>query len=75
MNMYTDPERIHATDPGHVEDNPVFTYHDFFNPDREQVLEFKMRYRAGKIGDVEVKRRLAEGLNEYLPLYSSAGRS
>lgn len=66
MNMYTDPTRIHATDPGHVEGNPVFEYHDVFNRDREQVDEFKERYRAGKIGDVEVKRRLAEALNEYL---------
>lgn len=66
MNMYTDPTRIHATDPGHVEGNPVFEYHDAFNRDREQVAEFKERYRAGKIGDVEVKRRLAEALNEYL---------
>lgn len=66
MNMYTDPTRIHATDPGHVEGNPVFDYHDIFNSDREQVEEFKERYRAGKIGDVEVKRRLAEVLNDYL---------
>jgi len=66
MNMYTDPTRIHATDPGHVEGNPVFDYHQIFNPDQEQVEEFKERYRSGMIGDVEVKRRLTEVLNEYL---------
>lgn len=66
MNMYTDPTRIHTTDPGHVEGNPVFDYHDIFNPDRDQVEEFKERYRSGRIGDVEVKRRLVEVLNEYL---------
>ena len=66
MNMYTDPTRIHASDPGHVEGNPVFAYHDLFNPDKEQVAEFKQLYQAGKIGDVAVKRRLAEALNEYL---------
>ena len=66
MSMYTDPTRIHATDPGHVEGNPVFEYHDVFNPDPEQVEEFKTRYRSGKIGDVQVKRRLAEALNDYL---------
>jgi tryptophanyl-tRNA synthetase len=66
MGMYTDPTRIHASDPGHVEGNPVFAYHDVFNPDKEQVEEFKRRYRAGKIGDVEVKRVLAEKLNAYL---------
>jgi tryptophanyl-tRNA synthetase len=66
MSMYTDPTRIRATDPGHVDGNPVFTYHDIFNPDEAEVAEFKTRYREGKIGDVEVKRRLAEVLNTYL---------
>jgi len=66
MSMYTDPTRIHATDPGHVEGNPVFTYHDIFNPDKAEVEEFKARYLEGKIGDVEVKRRLVEVLNGYL---------
>lgn len=66
MQMFTDPTRIHASDPGHVEGNPVFIYHDLFNPDAEQVAEYKQRYRAGKIGDVQVKRRLAEVLNQYL---------
>jgi len=66
MSMYTDPTRIHATDPGHVEGNPVFTYHDIFSEDREEVEELKARYRAGRVGDVEVKRRLAKALNRYL---------
>ena len=66
MSMYTDPTRIHPTDPGHVEGNPVFAYHDIFNPDKTEVEDFKTRYRAGKVGDVEVKLRLAEVLNEYL---------
>ena len=66
MSMYTDPMRVHATDPGHVDGNPVFVYHDIFNPDKEEVKEFKTRYLKGKIGDVEVKRRLAEVLNAYL---------
>lgn len=66
MSMYTDPTRIHANDPGHVEGNPVFAYHDIFNPNPEEVEEFKLRYRAGKVGDVEVKKRLAEVLNAYL---------
>jgi tryptophanyl-tRNA synthetase len=66
MQMYTDPTRIHATDPGHVEGNPVFAYHDNFNQDREEVEELKARYRAGRVGDVEVKRRLVRALNRYL---------
>ena len=66
MNMYTDPTRIHPTDPGHVEGNPVFTYLDAFDPDREGVKEIKERYRLGKIGDVSVKRHLADVINTHL---------
>ncbi len=66
MNMYTDPNRIHAHDPGTVEGNPLFIYHDLFNPDRAQVEEFKERYRRGQIGDVECKKVLVHRLNEFL---------
>lgn len=66
MRMYTDPTRIHPTDPGHVEGNPVFIYHDAFNADRAEVEELKARYRQGRVGDVEVKRRLARALNAFL---------
>lgn len=66
MSMYTDPNRIHATDPGTVEGNPLFIYHDLFNPDTEQVEDFKARYRKGKIGDVEAKKVLSEKLNAFL---------
>jgi tryptophanyl-tRNA synthetase len=66
MSMYTDPTRIHATDPGHVRGNPVFTYHDAFNDDRDEVDELKKRYRKGKVGDVEVKQRLVRALNRFL---------
>lgn len=66
MDMYTDPARIHSTDPGKVEGNPVFTYHDAFNPNKEEVEEFMSRYRQGKIGDIEIKKRLVEVLNDLL---------
>jgi tryptophanyl-tRNA synthetase len=66
MSMFTDPTRIHPTDPGHVEGNPVFTYHDVFNPDKAEVEELKERYRAGTVGDVEVKQKLFEALNSFL---------
>lgn len=66
MSMYTDPTRIHPTDPGHVEGNPVFIYHDVFNPNKAEVEDFKERYRKGTVGDVEVKKRLAVCLNEFL---------
>ncbi|MEO3778210.1 tryptophan--tRNA ligase [Micromonospora sp. B11E3] len=66
MGMYTDPNRVRADVPGTVEGNPVFTYHDVFNPDRAQVAELKERYRAGRVGDVEVKEKLAVALNRFL---------
>jgi tryptophanyl-tRNA synthetase len=66
MSMYTDPTRLRATDPGHVEGNPVFMYHDAFNPDIAEVQDLKERYVAGKVGDVEVKQKLAKALNELL---------
>lgn len=64
--MFTDPTRIHATDPGHVEGNPVFIYHDAFNPDKAEVQDLKERYLVGKVGDVEVKEKLARALNAFL---------
>jgi tryptophanyl-tRNA synthetase len=66
MSMYTDPTRIRATDPGHVKGNPVFIYHDIFNPNVEEVNDLKKRYRAGRVGDVEVKKKLAAALNAFL---------
>jgi len=65
-SAYTDPNRIHADIPGTVEGNPIFIYHDIFNPDKEQVEFFKMRYREGTIGDVEVKQALAHAINTFL---------
>ena len=66
MGMFTDPTRIHATDPGHVEGNPVFMYHDAFNPDKDEVQDLKDRYVVGKVGDVDVKQKLARALNTFL---------
>ncbi|MFC3503322.1 tryptophan--tRNA ligase [Micromonospora krabiensis] len=66
MGMYTDPNRVRADVPGTVEGNPVFAYHDAFNPDREQVADLKGRYRAGRVGDVEVKEKLVVALNRFL---------
>jgi tryptophanyl-tRNA synthetase len=66
MTMYTDPKRIRADIPGTVEGNPVFTYHDAFNPDTAEVNDLKARYREGKVGDVEVKKKLAAAVNAVL---------
>jgi tryptophanyl-tRNA synthetase len=64
--MYTDPNRVHAHLPGTVEGNPVFIYHDIFNPQKDEVEDLKTRYREGKVGDVEVKEKLTLALNEFL---------
>ena len=64
--MYTDPKRVRADIPGTVEGNPVFIYHDAFNPNRAEVDELKERYRAGTVGDVEVKLKLAAAVNALL---------
>ena len=66
MRMYTDPKRIHAHIPGAVEGNPVFTYHDAFNSNKDEIEDLKARYRAGKVGDVEVKEKLARAINALL---------
>ena len=66
MTMYTDPKRVRADVPGTVEGNPVFVYHDAFNPNSGEVEDLKDRYRAGKVGDVEVKTKLAAALNAKL---------
>ena len=64
--MYTDPNRIRADIPGTVEGNPVFIYHDVFNPDKAEVEDLKARYREGRVGDVEVKTKLANAINAML---------
>ncbi|MEK7553442.1 MAG: tryptophan--tRNA ligase [Patescibacteria group bacterium] len=66
MKMYTDPTRIRATDTGHIKGNVVFTYHDAFNSNKKEVEEMKEKYKKGKIGDVEIKNKLVEVLNEFL---------
>ena len=64
--MYTDPNRVRADIPGKVEGNPVFIYHDAFNDNVEEVDDLKDRYSKGKVGDVEVKRKLAAAINHFL---------
>jgi tryptophanyl-tRNA synthetase len=64
--MYTDPKRIRADIPGTVEGNPVFEYHDAFNRNLDEVEDLKARYAAGKVGDVEVKTKLAAAINRVL---------
>jgi len=66
FGMYTDPNRISADVPGRIEGNPVFVYHDTFNPNKAEVQDLKERYVQGQVGDVEVKEKLVVALNNFL---------
>lgn len=66
MKMYTDPKHIHAKDQGRVEGNVVFTYLDAFDTDKKTVEELKKQYRKGGLGDVAIKKRLIEVLENFL---------
>ena len=66
MGMYTDPNRLRASDPGQVENNPLWIFHDTFNDDQGWIEETKQFYREGKIGDVDCKKRLIDVLNTVL---------
>lgn len=66
MGMYTDPTRLKATDPGHIENNPLWIFHDTFNPDTDWVKSAKEQYQAGTIGDVDCKRKLIDVLVELI---------
>jgi tryptophanyl-tRNA synthetase len=57
---------VRADIPGTVEGNPVFIYHDVFNPNLGEVEDLKQRYRTGTVGDVEVKTKLAAAVNATL---------
>ena len=73
--MYTDPEHLQVSDPGHLEGNTVFTYLDAFATD-EQVSRFtgeyatlqemKDHYTRGGLGDVKCKKLLMGVLQEVL---------
>jgi tryptophanyl-tRNA synthetase len=58
--------RLRATDPGVVEYNPAFLYHEAFNDNADAVAELKERYTAGSVSDVEVKDQLIDAINRFL---------
>lgn len=66
MSMYTDPNHVHASDPGNVEGNMVFAYLDIFDPRKKEIEELKAHYRRGGLGDVAIKKRLNDVLQELL---------
>ena len=66
LNLERDDYKSYVVRITTVEGNPVFVYHDTFNPDLAEVEDLKARYRAGKVGDVEVKMKLAGAINTRL---------
>lgn len=66
MKMYTDPNHLKVSDPGKVEGNTVFTYLDVFDPRPDEVAALKDHYQKGGLGDMVLKRRLADVLNAFL---------
>ena len=75
MSMYTDPEHLLISDPGHLEGNTVFTYLDAFCkpehferylPDYANLDELKAHYTRGGLGDVKVKKFLNNIIQEEL---------
>ena len=66
MQMYTDPGHIHVNDPGKVENNVVFMYLDVFDPDKKEVEKLKIEYQNGGLGDVVIKKRLIDVLDNII---------
>lgn len=60
MEMYTDPGHIKIGDPGKIEGNVVFAYLDIFDSDKNEIAKLKENYQQGGLGDVEVKKRLID---------------
>ena len=66
MAMYTDPTHVHVQDPGKVEGNVVFTYLDIFDTNHDEVEQLKEQYKKGGLGDVVIKKRLIDVLDNFL---------
>ena len=73
--MFTDPQHLQISDPGHIEGNVVFTYLDAFCtdehfsrylPDYANLDEMKAHYRRGGLGDGTCKKFLINILEETL---------
>lgn len=75
MTMYTDPNHIRVEDPGDTKNNPVFMYLEAFStdehfakylPEFKNLEDLKTHYEQGGVGDVKIKKFLANVLNEVL---------
>lgn len=73
MSMFTDPTHLKISDPGHTENNPVFTYLDAFCkdehftkylPEYKNLDELKDHYRKGGLGDMKIKRFLNDVMQD-----------
>ena len=69
QSMFTDPLHLRVEDPGHLENNTVFTYLDAFCkdehfsaflPEYQNLDELKAHYTRGGLGDGKVKKFLNE---------------
>ncbi len=66
MQMFTDPKHIHKSDPGRIEGNVVFEYLSIFDPNKEELEEIKNGYKKGGVGDIEIKNRLIDILENII---------
>lgn len=66
MSMYTDPNHLKITDPGKIEGNVVFDYLDVFDQNKQEVLALKEHYQKGGLGDVKLKKRLIDILENFI---------
>ena len=75
MTMYTDPNHIRVEDPGDTKNNPVFMYLEAFStdehfaiylPEFKNLKDLKTHYEQGGVGDVKIKKFLANVLNDVL---------
>ena len=75
MTMYTDPNHIRVEDPGNTKNNPVFMYLEAFStdehfakylPEFKNLEDLKTNYEQGGVGDVKIKKFLANVLNDVL---------
>ncbi len=65
MSITTDPARIRPTDPGDPAKNICFTYLALLNFDAKELAALEDKYRAGTVGDVEIKKLLFGVFMEY----------
>ena len=66
MSMYTDADHVRVSDPGKIEGNVVFVYLDIFDPRKNEVAELKAHYQRGGLGDVVLKKRLIQVLEDLI---------